>query len=346
MAPVLPLRHRIARTVPVATGIASRAVVERFALLCDLAEEDRGIHNRSVGSLAGIIASGLGLSDEDAEDLRLAARLHDVGVPLVETLDEDGPGSAAERFPLDRANHCDLGHQLLSGTGIPLLDVAAEIALGHHERWDGRGRPHGVDGREVPLSARIVALADHVDRLAGRCLWDLAAIGRALADDPGRHDPELLDAWRSVAPDLGPTAGAPARDRDGQPRTERPAGSDSTRRLDGRLRSRVLVVDDDPDWTLALSVALHGPETEVRARAHPHDLVPADLDWCEVAVVDWVFGGGVDGSAASRAVHERRPEVPVLVLSAFADYFEAPAGTTVLSKDTPMHDLAARILTA
>lgn len=95
--------------------------------------------------------------------------------------------------------HCAIGHDLLTGTGVPLLEMAAEIALTHHERWDGDGYPRGLAGEDIPVTGRIVAVADTYDALTSvrpyKPAWSReAAVAVIEAASGTRFDPRVVEA--------------------------------------------------------------------------------------------------------------------------------------------------------
>jgi len=96
--------------------------------------------------------------------------------------------------------HTTIGAQILSGSRVPTLIMAAEIALHHHERWDGTGYPHGLAGEDIPLAARIVAVADFYDALSHdrpyRRAWPVHDILAELRRQAGRQfDPDVVAAF-------------------------------------------------------------------------------------------------------------------------------------------------------
>ncbi|WP_424952437.1 HD domain-containing phosphohydrolase [Deinococcus sp.] len=178
---------------------AQMEVVGRLAMAAEFRDDVTGEHTRRVGIGAALIAESLGLSREFTETIQIAARLHDVGkigIPDAILL-KAGKLSVAEFEEMKR--HTLIGARLLSGGKSEVLNMARQIALTHHERWDGNGYPHGLTGPEIPLVGRIVALADVFDALLHKrpykSAWEKAEALAELARQRGRHfDPELTDA--------------------------------------------------------------------------------------------------------------------------------------------------------
>jgi len=156
--------------------------------------------------------------------LRGTAKLHDFG--KVATPDrillKPGPLTAEERRVMEL--HTVIGYDLLRDSDSPLLDVAAKIALWHHERWDGAGYPQGLAGDEIPIEARIASVADVFDSLirprpyrpalkVGPAL-DLISAGRGTQFDPG-----VIDAFSAARPEIMRVRSSRKRRN---PRPERP----------------------------------------------------------------------------------------------------------------------------
>jgi putative two-component system response regulator len=189
-------------------GIADPAVAqleafERLAILAEFRDADTGEHTKRVGDLAAEIAHAIGRPPEWCERLRLAARLHDIGKVAVPDSVLLKPGSlTVEEFELMKT-HTTVGHQILAGSSSPLFQLAAELALNHHEWWDGSGYPRNLSGQEIPLSGRIVALADVFDALSSRRVykraWPLGEAARFVISGRGvQFDPDLVDSFASV----------------------------------------------------------------------------------------------------------------------------------------------------
>ena len=130
--------------------------------------------------------------------LRTAAPMHDVGKVATpdEILRKQGPLTPEELEEMQR--HTTIGHQILSGSDSVLLQMAAEVALTHHERWDGSGYPNGLKGTEIPIEGRIVAVADAFDAMLSdrsyRPALTVAEAMKTIAAESGTHfDPEIVD---------------------------------------------------------------------------------------------------------------------------------------------------------
>jgi putative two-component system response regulator len=135
--------------------------------------------------------------------LRLAARLHDIGKVAISdsVLLKPGPLTMEEFDEVKQ--HTVLGRRLLSGVSTDLFSLAAEAAWAHHEWWDGSGYPNGLSGKEIPLSGRIVAVADVYDSLSTRRVykreWSLAEATRFIRSGTGaQFQPELVEAFVQV----------------------------------------------------------------------------------------------------------------------------------------------------
>ncbi len=168
-------------------------------------DHDTGAHVRRIGLYSAAIARALGWSSAQVEDLRMAAPMHDIGKIGIPDSILLAPGPLTdEQWTLLRT-HTTIGATLLEGSDVPLLQMACEIALCHHERWDGSGYPAGLAGSQIPEPARIVAVADVYDALLNRRPYKPAIPeGEALeemASERGTHfDPEVLDAFMQELP--------------------------------------------------------------------------------------------------------------------------------------------------
>lgn len=177
----------------------------RLARAAEIRDDDTGTHILRMGFLSEALALELGWTRADAALLRQAAPMHDIGkIGLPDSvLKKSGQLTAEERQVMNQ--HPELGAGILGQSRIPLFQLAARVALNHHERWDGSGYPHGLAGTAIAESGRIVAVADCYDALTmDRCYRRAFADDDALAmmrEQRGRHfDPEVVDAFIAAAP--------------------------------------------------------------------------------------------------------------------------------------------------
>jgi HD-GYP domain-containing protein (c-di-GMP phosphodiesterase class II) len=180
--------------------LAKEGMLHRVARLIEYRDNETGEHTERMSAYCGVIARRLGWAEDDAQALQLAATMHDVGKVAVPdaVLLKPGPLAAAERAVMER--HTLVGHEMLSGSRSGLIELAATIALTHHERVDGRGYPHGLAGDDIPLAGRIVAVADVFDALTSdrvyRSAMSVSEGLRILTDGRGtQFDEAVLDAF-------------------------------------------------------------------------------------------------------------------------------------------------------
>ena len=185
---------------------------EQLAILTEFRDLETGAHTDRVGDMAAEIGHALGKSPEWCEQLRLAARLHDIGKVAVPdaVLRKTGP-LTVEEYEMMKA-HTSMGHRILAGNSAPMFQMAAEIAQSHHEWWDGSGYPLGISGSSIALSGRIVSIADVYDALCSKRpykrAWHAEEAARfVVLGRDGQFDPEVVEAFVAVLsardPDLG-----------------------------------------------------------------------------------------------------------------------------------------------
>jgi response regulator RpfG family c-di-GMP phosphodiesterase len=141
-------------------------VIFRLSRATEQRDGQTGDHIMRMAALCRLTAEGLGLDKEFAAAMHRAAPLHDVGKIAVPDaiMFKTGPLDPDERREMER--HTEFGYEILRDSKSELIQLAAEIALTHHERWDGAGYPRGLSGQQIPLSGRIAAVADVCDALA------------------------------------------------------------------------------------------------------------------------------------------------------------------------------------
>jgi len=172
----------------------------RLSLAADFKDDDTGVHIVRIGFLAEALAMMLGQTAEQARMLRKAAPMHDIGkigTPDA-VLKKAGPLTPEEREIMNR--HPQMGESILGRSPIPLFQLAAEVALNHHERFDGNGYPNGLAGEDIPLSARITSVVDFydaltMDRVYRKAFSSDAALGMLTAERGKAFDPRVVDAF-------------------------------------------------------------------------------------------------------------------------------------------------------
>ncbi len=137
--------------------------LERLATAGERHEAYSPGHTRRVGDLAGQLAANMGCDLHFTGQIRLAARLHDIGKIAISDRILQKPDKLTAEEVGKVQLHTLIGSEILAGSPSTLMQMAEKIALSHHERWDGQGYPHHLTGEQIPLPARIVAVADAFD---------------------------------------------------------------------------------------------------------------------------------------------------------------------------------------
>ena len=192
---------------------AQLEVLERLAAAAELRDDDTGQHTQRVGEISARIALSLGLPTEQAALLRRAAALHDVGKIGIPDSILRKPGRLTPAEHEAMKAHTVLGGRILAGGQTPVVCMAERIARHHHERWDGGGYPDGLAGEQIPIEARIVAVADVLDALSHprpyRGAWAPEQVAALIRDGSGSHfDPAVVEALFRGAPQATATAAA------------------------------------------------------------------------------------------------------------------------------------------
>jgi putative nucleotidyltransferase with HDIG domain len=178
-------------------------MLERLANAAEFRDSDTGTHTKRVGRIAAEVGSRLGISSEDALLMRSAAQLHDIGkIGIPDSiLFKKGALSSSEWAIMQ--SHTTLGATMLEGGKSRLLQMAEEIALTHHERWDGTGYPKGLAGTNIPVTGRVVAVVDMYDALLSerpyKGAWSRADALFEIQRVAGTHfDPEVVRIFLDV----------------------------------------------------------------------------------------------------------------------------------------------------
>ena len=170
-----------------------RETLSRLARAIELRDSGTSAYLDRMAHVAGLVAEGLGLPEDQARTIELAAPLHDIGKIAIPdaVLMKPGPLDEAERNRM--REHPRIGYQLLQDSQNRFIQAGAQIALRHHEHWNGNGYPDGLAGDAIPIEARVVTVADVFDALLSpRPYKEAWSIERAL-EFIGSQSGKMLD---------------------------------------------------------------------------------------------------------------------------------------------------------
>jgi putative two-component system response regulator len=178
-------------------------VLDRLALAAEYRDDDTQQHAWRIGRSSALIAEALGLCEVQVELIRRAAPLHDIGKIGIPDAILLKPGRLGEEELRLMRTHTTIGAEILSGSRSPLLVMAEQIALTHHERWDGDGYPRGLSGDQIPLPGRIVAVADVFDALSHarpyKPAWPVEqVVAEILRQNGTQFDPGVIEAFAQL----------------------------------------------------------------------------------------------------------------------------------------------------
>jgi len=182
-------------------------IVQRLGRAAEYKDNETGMHVIRMSHYAQLLALAVGMGEAWAEDLLHAAPMHDVGKIGIPDAVLLKPGKLdAEEWAVMR-RHPKIGAEIIGEHAGGVLCVARQIALTHHEKWDGSGYPEGLAGEAIPLAARIVAIADVFDALTTRRpykeAWSMETAFCHLRSESGRHfDPALVEPFIALEPEI------------------------------------------------------------------------------------------------------------------------------------------------
>ncbi|UCV02135.1 HD domain-containing phosphohydrolase [Dechloromonas denitrificans] len=177
-----------------------KELIFRMSRAAEFRDPETGAHIQRMAHYSQVIVEGLGLDAATQQLILEAAPMHDVGKIGIPDYILLKPGKLTpEEFEVMKG-HARLGFELLKDSGSDILRAGAEVAISHHERFDGSGYPYGLKGSKIPLFGRIVAVADVFDALSSerpyKKAWPLERVRKFLEDGRGRHfDPLCVEAF-------------------------------------------------------------------------------------------------------------------------------------------------------
>jgi response regulator RpfG family c-di-GMP phosphodiesterase len=162
--------------------------------------KETGNHVKRVAEYSKILALHYGLSSKEAELLKQASPMHDIGKVAIADSILNKPGRFDEKEKEIMNTHAKIGYEMLKHSDRPLLKTAAIVSFQHHEKWDGSGYPNGLKEEEIHIFGRITALADVFDALGSdRCYkkaWEDDRIFKLFKEERAKHfDPKLVDIF-------------------------------------------------------------------------------------------------------------------------------------------------------
>ncbi|WP_462179789.1 response regulator [Pseudoalteromonas gelatinilytica] len=175
-------------------------LIQRLGRAAEYKDTDTGEHIARMSRYSKVLALAYGMSEYEAEQLKQAAPMHDVGKIGIPDSVLLKPGRLNENEYEHMKQHALIGAKILENSTSPLLQLAHKLALEHHEKWDGTGYPYGLKGEEISIEGRIVTIADVFDALTSKRpykkAWSVEEALELLKDEAGKHfDPQLVDLF-------------------------------------------------------------------------------------------------------------------------------------------------------
>lgn len=182
-------------------------LIQRLGRAAEYKDNETGMHVQRVSHYARIIALACGFNEQAANDLMMAAPMHDIGKIGIADNILLKPGKLTKDEYEVMKTHTHIGATILSDPKSDLIKLARSVAITHHEKWDGSGYPYGLSGNDIPIEGRIVALADVFDALTSerpyKKAWSIQEAIDHLKSQSGQHfDPSLVDILIAKLPQL------------------------------------------------------------------------------------------------------------------------------------------------
>lgn len=174
--------------------------INRLVLAAEYKDEDTGDHIVRMSRYSDLLAEKLGLSPKEVENIRYAAPMHDIGKIGIPDSILMKPGKLTDEEFNIMKTHTNIGAKILANSKADILRLAQQIAVSHHEKWNGNGYSQGLSGAKIPITGRIVGLADVFDALTSKRPYKdpypLEVACDIIRKERGQHfDPEMLDVF-------------------------------------------------------------------------------------------------------------------------------------------------------
>jgi putative two-component system response regulator len=182
-------------------------VVHHLGRAAEYRDNETGLHIIRMSNTSALLSRQAGLSDYECDLVLNASPMHDIGKIGIPDHILLKPGKLSSGEWEVMKTHAQIGADILSGDESDLMTMARDIALSHHEKWDGSGYPHELKGEEIPLAGRIVALADVFDALTSerpyKSAWSVDSAVDLVRRESGKHfDPSLVECFMAALPEI------------------------------------------------------------------------------------------------------------------------------------------------
>ena len=182
-------------------------LIQRLGRAAEYKDNETGMHVQRMSRYSYVLAVAAGIDEQTANELLLAAQMHDLGKIAIPDNILLKPGRLDEGEFKQMKAHAQIGADILSNPQSQLVALARSIAITHHEKWDGSGYPKGLKEKEIPLEGRIAAIADVFDALTSerpyKKAWSVEDAVQLLQDESGKHfDPELVTLFAQELPKI------------------------------------------------------------------------------------------------------------------------------------------------
>lgn len=182
-------------------------IIRRLGRAAEYKDNETGLHVIRMSHYSRLIATHINANEEWVECLFNAAPMHDIGKIGIPDANLLKPGELDDREWAVMRKHPEFGGEIIGDNDSELMKMAKEIAINHHEKWDGSGYPKGLQGEDIPLTARIIAIADVFDALTTerpyKKAWSVERAVTFIDDNCGSHfDPDLVIAFQKALPEI------------------------------------------------------------------------------------------------------------------------------------------------